>query len=124
MLQHRNGKVFKAVNMKAGDVLVVPPNYMHTFANVGDVPALMIDANAGESMRLPHDYKSVSDKKGFVYRLMEGMVFEKNENYVEFPSVKREQPTPLFPGKQLDAAFMGNPAFFDKILKNKMKFLG
>jgi glucose-6-phosphate isomerase len=123
MLQHKNGRIFKAVEMKGGDVIVVPPNYMHAFANIGDAPALMIDANAGESMRLPHDYKSVSDKKGFTYRLMRGGVFEKNDNYTEFPSVKREQPTALFPGKQLDLAFMGNPGFFDKILKNKMKFL-
>ena len=118
---HQNGKIFRAISAAEGDTVIVPPNYAHVLVNVGQGPLLMLDANAGESMRGGHDYGFVKDRQGLCYYLMRGMEFVKNPNYTEFPPIKRENPRGILPKKQLDELFMENPAFLEKILKNRIR---
>ncbi len=82
---------FKAIRVKAGDVLHIPPRYGHLVANVGKEWFVTIDDSpvaTGDSASMPAhaDYRAVQRMRGFAYYVVEkdgAPALEKNPLYKE-----------------------------------------
>ncbi len=68
---------FKAVRVKAGDSVYMPPGYGHLMANTGDEWLVMVDdspvSGTGDSASMPGhaDYEAVKKMRGFAYYVVE-----------------------------------------------------
>lgn len=78
-----------AVEAKAGDKVVYPPNYGHIIVNIGD-ETLVTSNWVGDGFE--RMYKQVSDRHGLAYYVVAdgagGYKFVKNENYPKAPEVR------------------------------------
>lgn len=67
----------KAIRVKAGESVYMPPGYGHLMVNTGDTWLVMIDdspvAGAGDSASMPGhaDYETVKRMRGFAYYVVE-----------------------------------------------------
>jgi glucose-6-phosphate isomerase len=68
---------FKAIKVKAGDSVYMPPGYGHLMTNIGNTWLVMIDDSpvegAGDSASMPGhaDYEAVKKMRGFAYYVVE-----------------------------------------------------
>src|SRR5271154_4561962 len=68
---------FKAIRVKAGDSVYMPPGYGHLMTNVGDTWLVMVDDSpvegAGDNVSMPGhaDYEMVKAMHGFAYYVVE-----------------------------------------------------
>jgi glucose-6-phosphate isomerase len=68
---------FKAIKVKAGDSVYMPPGYGHLMTNIGNTWLVMIDDSpvegAGDSASMPGhaDYEAVKRMRGFAYYVVE-----------------------------------------------------
>jgi oxalate decarboxylase/phosphoglucose isomerase-like protein (cupin superfamily) len=75
--QHDVVEEFKAIKVKAGDSVYMPPGYGHLMANIGTVWLVMADdspvegANDSASMPGHADYEPVKEMRGFAYYVVE-----------------------------------------------------
>lgn len=83
---------FKAIQVKAGDEVYMPPGYGHLMANVGKTWLVMIDDSPVEgpddsaSMPGHADYEAVKQMQGFAYYIVEHegkAALKKNPKYAE-----------------------------------------
>jgi glucose-6-phosphate isomerase len=68
---------FKAIRVKTGDSVYMPPGYGHLMTNVGDTWLVMVDDSpvegADDSASMPGhaDYEKVKEMQGFAYYVVE-----------------------------------------------------
>jgi glucose-6-phosphate isomerase, archaeal len=78
-----------AMEAKAGEKVVYPPNYGHIIVNVGEDTLVTANYVADKFERM---YKQVTDRKGLAYYVVEdgdgGYKFVKNERYEKHPEVR------------------------------------
>lgn len=83
---------FKAIRVKAGDSVYMPPGYGHLMANTGGEWLVLVDDSpvegAGDSASMPGhaDYEPVKKLRGFAYYVVEHggkPALKKNPNYAE-----------------------------------------
>ncbi len=77
-----------AIEAKAGDKVVYPPNYGHIIVNIGRETLVTSNFVGDKFERM---YKQVSDRKGMAYYVVEKdnkFVFEKNNRYENHPEVR------------------------------------
>lgn len=83
---------FKAIRVKAGDSVYMPPGYGHLMANIGNVWLVMVDDSpvdgADDSASMPGhaDYSAVKAMQGFAYYVVEkdgAPALRKNPKYKE-----------------------------------------
>ena len=86
---------FKAIRVKAGESVYMPPGYGHLMINVGDTWLVMLDDSpvegAGDSASMPGhaDYAMVKSMQGFAYYVVErsgAPALLKNPRYSEVRS--------------------------------------
>ena len=70
-------EIFKAIRVKAGDSVYMPPGHGHLMVNVGDTWLVMVDDSpvegTGDSASMPGhaDYEMVKRMRGFSYYVVE-----------------------------------------------------
>jgi glucose-6-phosphate isomerase, archaeal len=77
-----------AMEAKAGDKVIYPPNYGHIIVNIGGSTLVTGNYVADKFERM---YKQVTDRKGMAYYVVEdghGYTFIKNQNYEKHPEVR------------------------------------
>lgn len=76
------------ISAKAGDQLVIAPEYGHSWSNVGNGPLILLDDWV--SGHTQQDYEAISKLHGMSYYLINqnGSKFLKNSNYINLPDPK------------------------------------
>ncbi len=87
LLMQRNdeqgeAKEFKVVTLVVGKTVVVPSGFGHAVVNTGKNFLVVLDNSSSDP--IDHDYKTVEEKSGFAYYIVEKrgeIVFEPNPTY-------------------------------------------
>ncbi|MFC1801262.1 glucose-6-phosphate isomerase family protein [Nanoarchaeota archaeon] len=88
LLQKRDGSEFIIIKAKAGDKVVVPPNYAHV--SVNPTNQVLVSAN-WMALASKSNYSSIKNKKGLMYYYTdEGFI--KNKNFKNHPEPKEAKP--------------------------------
>jgi len=85
LLQKKEGSGitdFVVVDAKAGDALLIPPNYGHVSANTSKTPLILANLVSDEFTSI---YSEFIEMKGAAYYLLRGKRLVPNETYVKIP---------------------------------------
>lgn len=119
LLQKIDGTDFIVVRAKAGDKVIVPPNYAHVTINPGR--EILVSSN-WMARSSKSTYEAIKNKRGLMYYCTtEGFV--KNKNYKNIPELREVKPTevPEF-GLSKEPMYFTPPEKLD-FLKNPQNYL-